>query len=96
MVAHVSELVCNTREGSTEPGWAHLSELDGDNAPRALHAELYTERASGKRLESARQDPKRNESSAQQDKQDDCKPTTDVLRYRACDGSAPVARRANE
>jgi hypothetical protein len=93
---YVSDLVCNTREGSSESGWAHLGELYGYHTPRTLNAKLHTESASGKRTEARRKNPEWNENTAEHDKQDDREPAADTLRNRACNGPAAVERRGNE
>src|SRR5260370_2235565 len=74
---YVSDLVCNTREGSSESGWAHLGELYGDHTPRTLNAKLHTENASRKRTEARRKNPERNENPADRDKKDNREPAAD-------------------
>ena len=85
---HISKLICDARERSTESGWAHLSELDGDNTPRALHAKLHPERASCERAKAGRKDPERDKRPAKEDKDDNCEPAANVLRHGSGDGSA--------
>lgn len=67
-VSYISDLVCDAREGGTESRWAHLCELYGDDTPRTLHAELYTESTDSKRIEPRWKYPERNENAAQRDK----------------------------
>jgi len=68
---YISELICDTRERSTESGRAHLCEQNGDDTPRALHAELHTERAGYKPAEAGWNNPERDENSAQENENDD-------------------------
>src|SRR6266404_6491321 len=63
---YVSELIGDTRESRAETGRTHFGELDRDDAPCTLHAELQPERACREPAETARQDPERDERASKQ------------------------------
>ena len=83
---HISQLICDPRERSTESGWAHLSELDGDNAPRTLYTKLHEERAGCESAEARWQNPERDKRPAKEDKEDNRESAADVLRHGSCNG----------
>jgi hypothetical protein len=84
---HVSELVGHTGEGGTERRRGDLGEEDGDDAPRALDAELDEERAGGEPAERFGDDPERDEAPDPEHAEDDGESTADILRRKAGDGT---------
>jgi len=76
----VSDLLGDAGERRVEARWAHLGELNRDDAPRSLHTELEPERSCRKPAERVGQDPKRDKGTCKQNANDDGETATDVLR----------------
>lgn len=85
---HVTQLIGYPREGCAERGRRDLSQLDRDDAPSALHSELYAERSCRKTRERTGDDPERDERASQENEYDDGQATADVLGDVTGDGTA--------
>jgi hypothetical protein len=83
---HVSQLICDPWERSTESERAHLGKLDRNDAPRALHAKLHPESAGCESAETGRKNPERDKYLAEENKDDRREPAPDVLRHGSCNG----------
>jgi hypothetical protein len=68
---HVTELIGDTTERSTETGRRTLGKIDGYDTPCTLNTKLNEESAGTEFAESVWQDPKRDESSRPEDGDDD-------------------------
>lgn len=93
---HISQLICDARERRTESGRTHLGKLDGNDAPRALHAKLDPERAGRESAEASWKDPERDKRPAEEHKNDDRQPAAEVLRHGSCNGTAAGTTKMSE
>lgn len=89
-LAYVSDLVSNAGECRAETRRAHLGQLDWNDTPSTLHAELQPKRAHGEPAEAIGEDPERDEYTSEHTEDDYGESATDELRNGASNATTAV------